>query len=148
MIRHYHAQRRQGGVNPLGVGVIAAGNIVYLQDKGWWRDGYRGRPICRNPWIVTAFLNGILAAARRNRETGLWEDVYVARRSDMAIVRSLRDGRQRQVAVRTLILHEDEGLVQPSLYPTLPDMRFWHIKLPDPAPHPSQVAGTRSFPPE
>ena len=46
----------------------------------------------------------------------------------MAIVRSLRDGRQRQVAVRTLILHEDEGLVrQPSLYPTLPDMRFWRV---------------------
>ncbi len=58
--------------------------------------------------------------------SGLWEDVYLSGRSDMAIVRSLRDGRQRKVAVRTLILHEDEGLVQqPSLYPTLPDLRFW-----------------------
>jgi len=105
--------------------VVAAGTIVYLQDEGWWRDRHRGRPVCRNPWIVTAFLNGICAAARRNRDTGLWEDVHVSRRSDMAIVRSLRDGRQRQVAVRTLILHEDEGLVQqPTFYPTLPDMRF------------------------
>jgi hypothetical protein len=76
--------------------------------------------------MVTAFLNGTVAAGRRNRDTGLWEDVYVSRRSDMAIVRSLRDGRERRVAVRTLILHDDEGLVrQPSLYPTLPNLRFW-----------------------
>ena len=99
MIRQYHAHRRQGGANPLGIGVVAAGTIVYLQDEGWWRDRDRGRPACRNPWIVTAFLNGICAAARRNRDTGLWEDVHVSRRSDMAIVRSLRDGRQRLIAV-------------------------------------------------
>jgi hypothetical protein len=128
VIRQYGAQRRRGGDNPLGVGVVAAGTIVYLQDDGWWRDRYRGRPVCRNPWMVTAFLNGTVAAGRRKRDTGLWEDVYVSRRSDMAIVRSLRDGRQRKVAVRTLILHEDEGLVQqPSLYPTLPDLRFWRV---------------------
>jgi hypothetical protein len=117
VIRHYGGRRQRGGDNPLGVGVVAAGTIVYLQDDGWWRDRYRGRPVCRNPWMVTTFLNGTVAAGRRNRDTGLWEDVYVSRRSDMAIVRSLRDGRERQVAVRTLILHDDEGLVrQPSLY--------------------------------
>ncbi len=129
MIRHYGGQRRRGGDNPLGVGVVAAGTIVYLQDDGWRRDRYRGRPVCRNPWMVTAFLNGTVAAGRRNRDTGLREDVYVSRRSDMAIVRSLRDGRERQVAVRTLILHDDEGLVrQPSLYPTLPDLRIWRVR--------------------
>jgi hypothetical protein len=110
MIRHYHAPRRQGGNNPRGIGVIDVGTIFYLQDEGWWRDRYRGAPICRNPWIVTAFLNCTMGAARRNRSTGLWEDVYLAGRSDMAVVQSLRDGRRRQVAVRTLILHEDHGL--------------------------------------
>ena len=110
MIRQYHAQRRQGGNNPRGIGVIAAGTIFCLQDEGLWRDRHRGAPICRNPWIVEAFLNGTMGAARRSRATGLWEDVYLAGRSDMAVVHSLRDGRRRQVAVRTLILHEDHGL--------------------------------------
>ena len=110
MIRQYNAQRRQGGNNPLGIGVIAIGTIFYVQDEGWWRDRYRGAPIRRNPWIVDAFLNGTMGAARRNRATGLWEGLYLAGRSDMAVVRSLRDGRRRQVAIRTLILHQDHGL--------------------------------------
>ena len=110
MIRQYHAQRRQGGNNPLGIGVIAIGTIFYVQDEGWWRDRYRGAPIRRNPWIVDAFLNGTMGAARRNHATGLWEDLYLAGRSDMAVVQSLRDGRRRQVAIRTLILHQDHGL--------------------------------------
>ena len=110
MIRQYHAQRRRGGNNPRGIGVIDVGTIFYLQDEGWWRDRYRGMPICRNPWIVTAFLNGTMGAARRNRATGVWEDVYLAGRSDMAVVQSLRDGRHRQIAIRTLILHEGHGL--------------------------------------
>jgi hypothetical protein len=110
MIRPYHAQRRQGGNNPFGIGVIAVGTIFYLQDEGWWRDRYRGAPIRRNPWIVDAFLNGTMGAARRNRATGLWEGLNLAGRSDMAVVRSLRDGRRRQVAIRTLILHQDHGL--------------------------------------
>jgi hypothetical protein len=128
MIRQYHAQRRRGGSNLLGVGVIPVGAIFYLQDEGWWRDRYRGAPICRNPWIVEAFLNGTIGAARRNRQTGLREDVYAAGRSDMALVRSLRDGRRRQVAVRTLILHEEHGLsLGPCRYPDLPDMRLWRL---------------------
>jgi hypothetical protein len=121
MIRQYYAQRRQGGNNPLGVGIIPAGAIFYLQDDGWWRDRYRGKPISRNPWIVEAFLNDTLAAARRNRNTGQWEDVYMTRRSDTAIVRSLRDGRRCEVAVRILILHEEEGLRRdPMTYPDFP----------------------------
>lgn len=110
MIRQYHAQHRQGGKNPLGIGIIPAGAIFYLQPDWWWRDRYRGKPSCREPWIVEAFLNGTLAAVRRNYETGLWKDIYVSRRSDMAVVRSLRDGRRQQIAVRILILHEDQGL--------------------------------------
>ena len=49
----------------------------------------------------------------------------------MALVRSLRDGRRRQVAVRTLILHEEHGLsIGPCPYPDLPGMRLW--RLPEP----------------
>jgi len=110
MIGQCHAQRHQGGHNRLGVGVIAAGAVFYLQDDDWWRDRYRGAPICRNPWIVEAFLNGKLAAARRNPLTGHWEDIYLARRSDFALLRSLRDGRHHVVAARVLILREDEAL--------------------------------------
>ena len=131
MIRQYRAQRRRGRPNPLGVGIIPVGAIFYIQDEGWWRDRYRGAATCRNPWIVEAFLNGTIGAARRNRQTGLWEDVCAAGRSDMALVRSLRDGRRREVAVRTLILHEEHGLsIGPCpkghmVYPDLPDMRLW-----------------------
>lgn len=121
MFRQYFAQRCRGGDNPLRVGVTPAGAIYYLQNEGWWRDRYRGAPTCRAPWIVEAFLNGTLAAARRNPVSGRWEDIFVAGRSDMAIVRSLRDGLRRTVAVRTLILHEDEGLGRdPATYPDLP----------------------------
>ena len=124
MIRQYYAQRCRGGCNPLRVGVIPAGAIFYIQDDGWWRDRYRGRPVCREPWIVEAFLNGTVGAGRRNAETGLWKDVHVAGRSDMALVRSLRTGRRRQIAVRVLILHEDEGLRRDEgTYPDLPASR-------------------------
>jgi len=80
--------------------------------------------VCRTTWIVEGFLNGTMGAARRNRDPGLWEDAYRSGRSDMALVRSLRDRRLlRQIAVRTLILHEDLGLTKGvTAYPTLPDV--------------------------
>lgn len=134
MIRQYLAQRCRGGNNPLRVGVIPTGAVFYIQDDGWWRDRYRGKPLCRNPWIVEGFLNGTLAAARRSRDTGLWENVYIAGRSDMAVVRSLRDGRRKHIAVRLLILHEDEGLTVGQVgYPDLPDMRPWRPARTHPA---------------
>lgn len=99
MIRQYHAHcRRQGGDNPYGVGVISIGSIYYLQDDYYWRDRFRGSPTCRNPWIVEAFLNGTLGAARRNPTSGKWESCFISGRSDMAILRSLRNGRRRTVA--------------------------------------------------
>ena len=128
MIRQYFAHRRRGGCNPLGVGVILVGAIFYIQNEGWWRDRYRGAPICRNPWMLEAFLNGTLAAARRNPETGMWQDLYLAGRSDTALVRSLRDGRRHRIAVRVLILHEEHGLAaQPCPYPDLPSLRLYRI---------------------
>ena len=110
MIRPHHAHRRQGGHNPRGIGVIPAGAIFHLQPDWWWRDRYRGQPRCRDPWIVEAFLNGTLAAARCNPVTGRCEDTYVTRRSDFALLRSRRHSRRQVVAVRVLILHADDGL--------------------------------------
>jgi hypothetical protein len=119
----YYAQRCRGGDNPLRVGVIAVGSIYYLQDQAFFHDRYGGRAVCRTPWIVEAFLNGTMAAARRNRDTGLWEDAYTIGRSDMALVRSLRDrSRVQQVAVRILVVHDDHGLwKEPTQYPTVPN---------------------------
>ena len=126
MIRQYFAQRSQGGANPLRVGVVAVGSIFYLQDEGFFRDRHGGRAVCRNPWMVESFLNGQCHAARRDPTTGRWLDTFTSGRSDMAVVRSLRDGRRQQVAVRTLQLHDDLGLAkQPTRYPSLPDLRFY-----------------------
>ena len=137
MMRQYGAQRRMGGHNPLGVGVIAAGSIFYLQDRTYFDSRFGGQAVCRTPWQVQAFLNGMLHAARRNRDTGLWEDRYRSGRSDLAVVRSLRDGRQRTVAVRLLQLHEEWGLTKGvAAYPTLPDLRLHRCRTRQPAPAP------------
>ncbi len=133
MIRQYGAQRSQGGDNPLRVGIVAAGSIFYLQDEAFFRDRHGGTAVCRTPWIVEGFLNGTMGAARRNRDTGRWEDVFLSGRSDMALVRSLRDRRKlRQVAVRTLILHDELGLTKgATAYPTLPDVhRLRPVRFP------------------
>ena len=123
MLRQYHAPRRQGGDNPLGVGTVVLGAVFYLQDDGHWRARFRGGAICRAPWIVEAFLNGQYHAARCDPDTGHWLSVYVANRTDLALVRSLRDGRRRTVAIRVLQLHEDEGLGLPdNRYPALPTL--------------------------
>ncbi len=125
MIRQYYAQQARGGDNPLRVGTVAAGSIFYLQDDKFFRDRFGGMAVCRTPWQVLGFLNGTMGAARRNRDTGRWEDAYRSGRSDMALVRSLRDARLvRTVAVRLLALHDELGLVkQPTLYPALPDVQ-------------------------
>lgn len=129
MIRQYFAHRRRGGCNPLGIGVISVGAVFYIQDEGWWRVRYRGAPICRNPCMVEGFFNGILAAVRRNPRTGLWQNAYLAGRSDMALVRSLRDGRRTRIAVRILILHEEHGLAaEPCGYPDIPNMKFYRCR--------------------
>ena len=125
MIRQYWAQSCRGGDNLLRVGVIAVGSIYYLQDEDFFRSRFGGRATCRTPWIVEGFLNGTMGAARRNCETGKWEATYLSGRSDMAVVRSLRDRRRaKHVAVRMLRVHEDLGLTKGySAYPTLPDVR-------------------------
>lgn len=125
MNRQYYAQRCRGGHNPLRVGVVAIGSTYYLQEPDFF-GRFGGRAVCRAPWRVEAFLNGQVHASRRNAESGLWESVYFSGRSDTAIVRSLRDGSRREVAVRLLQLHDDMGLTQgTTACPTLPDLRFY-----------------------
>lgn len=129
MMRQYGASRCRGGNNPLRVSVVAVGSLFYLQDEAFFRDRYGGRPVCRNPWQLTAFLNGVIHAARRDPDTGCWRDSVWSGRSDMAVVRSLRDGRCRTVAVRLLVLHDDLGLTKgTAAYPTLPDLRFYRCR--------------------
>jgi len=128
-MRQYGAHRRRGGHNPLGVGVVAVGSVFNLQDESFFRDRYGGRAVCRNPWQVEAYLNGVLHAARRDPDTGRWRDSVWSGRSDMAVVRSLRDGRRRTVAVRLLVLHEELGLTKgATAYPTLPNLRFYRCR--------------------
>lgn len=128
MMRQYRAQRCRGGVNPLGVGVIAVGSIYYVQEEAFFRDRYRLCAVRRTPWVVEAFLNGTCSAARRNPETGLWESTVRSGRSDFALVRSLRDRRVvRRISVHWLIVHDDLGLwKQPTRYPALPDLARFH----------------------
>ncbi len=136
-MRQYWAQRRRGGANPLGVGVIAVGAAYYLQDPGWLGDRCPGPPVCRVPWQVEGFTNGLLHAARRDPETRQWQDSCWSGRSDMAVVRSLRDGRRRTVAVRLLVLHDDLGLAKGiAAYPTLPDLRLYRRRVRQPEPTP------------
>jgi hypothetical protein len=131
MMRQYHAQRARGGPNPLRVGIISIGSIYYIQDRGIWHDRFGPAPIRRNPWIVEAFLNGICAASRYDAESRQWQDVYISRRSDLAVVRSLRDGRRTTVAVHILAAHDDLGLArEPTDYPTLPDLALYRVRCP------------------
>ena len=129
MMRQYHAPHRRGGHNPLGVGVVTVGSLFYLQDDTFFCDRYGRRAVCREPWQVEGFTNGVLHAARRDPDTGRWRDSFWSGRSDMAVVRSLRDGRRRTVAVRLLALHDELGLTKgATAYPTLPDLRFYRCR--------------------
>ena len=132
MMRQYFARRRRGGTNPLGVGVIAVGGIYYVQDAAYFRDRHACcRAVRKEPWIVEAFLNAMLHASWCDRDGGSWESTYVSGRCDLAVVRSLRDGRRRTVAVHLLLLHDDLGLTRGITgYPTVPDMRFYRHRPP------------------
>lgn len=143
MLRQYYTQRRRGGSNPLGIGVIGVGAVYYLQSLDLSRLPSGRSASYRTPWVVECFLNGTMGASRGNRHTGHWESAYIAGRSDMAVVRSLRDGRCETVSVRLLILHEDLGLWRaPNPYPTMPDLRLYRTKsrAAHPAPALEQAA--------
>jgi hypothetical protein len=137
MMRQYYAQRARGGFNPFRVGVIAAGSIYYLQDPALLRARFGPAPSRRNPWIVEAFLNGECGAARYNAATGRWESIYLSGRCDVAVLRSLRDGRRTTRAVHSLIAHDELGLAtEPTAYPSLPDLALYRINASASLPQP------------
>jgi hypothetical protein len=102
MIRQYSAQRRLGGCNPHGIGTVAVGTIVYLQDCRNLRDA-----VCRNPWIVEAWHNREYSrgCAGEPRFTYL-------RGGHLATVRSLRDGRVKRVADHLILACVDADLTK------------------------------------
>jgi len=70
-----------------GVGIIAVGSIFYFQDNGFWRARFGAQPVPRNPWIVEAFLNGELRAARRDPRSGSWMPIVMGNQTDTALLR-------------------------------------------------------------
>ena len=100
MIHQYHAQRHQGG-KPHGVGTVPVGTVVYIQDHIGPLTGFRVPIVCRNPWIVEAWLN------RVHEPTG-----NMLAGGHLAEVRSLRDGRRQLVADWILLRCVDAGLTR------------------------------------
>lgn len=101
MNNQYYAPRRKGGSNPHGIGTIAVGTIIYIQD----RIGRYESPICREPWIVEAWTNREYHPA----VNGAPHTTYMAG-GHLAIVRSLRTGRRQRAADHILRACDDLGL--------------------------------------
>jgi len=81
-MRQYGAQRRRGGDNPLGIGVIAVGSLFYLQDEAALAAPAPPEP--RTAGAATASLasgwtDGIAAPGRRCVEQGASHDPPYAR---------------------------------------------------------------------
>ena len=100
MLNQYNPQRYQLRHDGRKVGTIPVGSIVYPQDD--WLN-----PVCRNPWIVEAWLNRNIGAATKTGE------FYVDRccvGGHLAQCRSLRDGRIKLIADHHLLNAIDSGL--------------------------------------
>lgn len=126
MNRQYHAHRSMGGANPLRVGTIPLGGVFYVQDQGYWNARGLLPAVLRDPMIVVAFLNGSFGATRRDRSTGQWASTYAGNRTDLALLRSLRDGRLHTVRISDLQALEEQGLTKGTVgYPTRPNLQFY-----------------------
>ena len=110
MLNQYRAQRRMGGHNPRGIGTVAVGTIVYLQDGISPFGGFRAKPIKINPWMVTAWMNREIGAARKGAD-GRYENTFAVG-GHLATVQSLRDGRTQTVADWIILACVDAGLTQ------------------------------------
>lgn len=89
------------------IGTIPVGTILYIQDGINPLKGFTRPMICREPWIVEAWLP---------REYAKWHplsrkftSVFI-RGGHLAIVRSLRNNRVKQVADWILLACVDAGL--------------------------------------
>lgn len=97
MLRQYNAQRRKGGHNPRGVGVIDVGEIFYLADVRPMR-GVTSPADMREPWQVVAFLP---------EKHPFYGPIA---RFDTVVLKSLRTGRERNAMVWQLLTLSDAGL--------------------------------------
>ena len=96
MIHQYYAQRNTMR-NGKPVGTVAVGTILYLQDCTPFR--FPKFPICREPWIVEAWLPRFYDLTQR-----------YCRGGHLAVVRSLRTGRVKRVADWLLKMAQDAEL--------------------------------------
>lgn len=93
------------------VGTIRVGQVFYIQDDhrpiggGCTALRYRWRDCCRNPWQVIAWSNREYYPAVKGASP-----VTYMRGGHLATVRSLRDGRVKQVADWILLQCEELGL--------------------------------------
>jgi hypothetical protein len=108
MLHQYHAQRRQGGFNPHGIGTIPIGSIVYLQDgvRPMGRLSQYASVVRKAPWIVMAWHNREYHPAMVNQPA----TTYMSG-GHLATVRCLRTGRECRVADWFLRWHDDNGLL-------------------------------------
>lgn len=121
MNRLYHAARSRGGFNPLGVGIVAIGNLfrVTRGDVGQWPIGRYGTRAKLTTCIVRGFLTREVHAARRT-EHG-WESTYNMRPMSTCVVETLDDGRLHTVDANLLIALEEAGFGDPdNRYPDIP----------------------------
>ena len=122
MIRQYYAQRSRpcdvsesasgADLRNKRIGVISVGTIVYIQDGVTPLRGLTRQVVCREPWIVEAWLP---------RDYAKWDPTlreFKAMRiagGHLSLVRSLRDRRRVQMVADWILLAcIDAGLEKPA----------------------------------
>jgi hypothetical protein len=125
MFRQYYAQRFRSMYPPITkrvgrktvyysdprdrqIGTIPVGTILYIQDRVSPLKGLTRNVVCREPWIVEAWLPR--EYAKWDRASRTFRTVRI-RGGHLAVVRSLRDRRRRKtVADWILLACVDAGL--------------------------------------
>lgn len=105
MTHQYRAVRFRRHANGRWVGTIPVGTIVYIQDNVSPLGGLRHVPVCREPWIVEAWLNRDYQKLTK----GGWVTAQMVG-GHLAQVRSLRTGRRQKIADWILRYCVDAGL--------------------------------------
>ena|ERR1700724_1237213 len=109
MMHQYYAQRcRPNSTDPRDkrIGTISVGTILYIQDRVRPFGGFSGRIVCREPWMVEAWIPRDYSRFG----CGQWRTVRIAG-GHLAQVRSLRDRRRTELVADWILLRcMDAGL--------------------------------------